>query len=190
MDNDAINSKKGTKWKVGDDLTLQIEGHATVNMLKQRVALIVMAHPKFQSLSFKGSEPLEETTKLQDVEGFGNGQTMELTVAVPPEPEAEGLVTAEEEPLPPMPSAETLATELNDDEADKQGELKSKAADALEDGDLGTAVEKFTEAMMLGGVSAMMLAKRADMLLHPGRHMRLPVVPALLFSREGMPVRS
>ena len=75
--------------------------------------------------------------------------------------------------------------ELNDDEADKQGELKSKAADdawqqdglfasyfcfkddfklrrsvatiwsstqALEDGDLGTAVEKFTEAMMLGGV--------------------------------------
>lgn len=28
MDNDAINSKKGTKWKPGDDLTLQIEGHA------------------------------------------------------------------------------------------------------------------------------------------------------------------
>ncbi|CAJ1348029.1 unnamed protein product [Effrenium voratum] len=178
MDNDAINSKKGTKWKVGDDLTLQIEGHATVNMLKQRVALIVMAHPKFQSLSFKGSEPLEETTKLQDVEGFGNGQTMELTVAVPPEPEAppvvlsddEGLVTAEEEPLPPMPSAELLSKELNDEEADKQGELKSKAADALEDGDLGTAVEKFTEAMMLGGVSAMMLAKRADMLLKQKRY--------------------
>lgn len=88
MDNDAINSKKGTKWKVGDDLTLQIEGHAsleckgaragvcaalktstatcalqhamppftaksqiprTVNMLKQRVALIVMAHPTLAS---------------------------------------------------------------------------------------------------------------------------------------------
>ena len=28
MDNEAINSKKGTKWKPGDDLTLQIEGHA------------------------------------------------------------------------------------------------------------------------------------------------------------------
>ena len=28
MDNDAINSKKATKWKPGDDLTLQIEGHA------------------------------------------------------------------------------------------------------------------------------------------------------------------
>lgn len=28
IDNEAIQSKKGTKWKAGDDLTLQIEGHA------------------------------------------------------------------------------------------------------------------------------------------------------------------
>ena len=29
MDNEAIHGKKGTKWKAGDDLTLQIEGHAS-----------------------------------------------------------------------------------------------------------------------------------------------------------------
>lgn len=178
MDNDAINSKKGTKWKAGDDLTLQIEGHATVNMLKQRIALIVMAHPKYQSISFGGSEPLDEVTKLEDVEGMANGKTMDLVVAVPPEPEAppveisddEGLVTAEEEPLPALPSADLISKELNDSEADQQGELKGQAQDALDDGDLNTAVAKFTEAMMLGGVSAMMLAKRAEMLLKQKRY--------------------
>ncbi|CAK9036744.1 Retrovirus-related Pol polyprotein from transposon TNT 1-94, partial [Durusdinium trenchii] len=60
----------------------------TVNMLKQRIALIVMAHPKYQSISFGGSEPLDEVTKLEDVEGMANGKTMDLVVAVPPEPEA------------------------------------------------------------------------------------------------------
>ncbi|CAE7913043.1 NOV [Symbiodinium necroappetens] len=174
MDNEAIHGKKGTKWKAGDDLTLQIEGHATVNMLKQRIALIVMAHPKFQAVSFNGSEPLDEVTKLQDIEGMASGKTMELVVAVPPEPEAPPVVlsddeevamTVEEEPLPEQPAADLITKELGDAEADKQGELKSQAADALEDGDVKTAVAKFTEAMMLGGVSAMMVAKRAEMLL-------------------------
>ncbi|CAE7474652.1 ST13 [Symbiodinium pilosum] len=179
IDNEAINSKKGSKWKAGDDLTLQIEGHATINMLKQRIALIVMAHPKFQSVSFNGSEPLDEVTKLQDVEGMDNGRTMELVVAVPPEPEAppvvlsddeEVVMTAEEEPLPDQPGSAPWQQELSDAEADKQGELKSQAADALEDGDLKVAVAKFTEAMMLGGVSAMMVAKRAEMLLKQKRY--------------------
>ena len=40
--------------------------------------------------------------------------------------------------------------------------------EALEDGDLPTAVAKFSEAMMLGSVSAMMMAKRAEMLLCRG----------------------
>eukprot|EP00435_Cladocopium_sp_Y103_P052153 s1184_g16.t1 len=178
MDNDAINSKKGTKWKPGDDLTLQIEGHATINMLKQRIALIVMAHPKYQSVSFGGSEPLDDVTKLQDIEGMANGKTMDLVVAVPPEPEAppvelsddEGLAMDEEEALPAAPSADLISKELSDADADKQGELKGQAIEALEDGDLTAAVKKFTEAMMLGGVSAMMLAKRAEMLLKQKRY--------------------
>merc|ERR1712113_1271648 len=53
---------------------------------------------------------------------------------------------------------------------DQQAKLKESAQDALEDGDVKTAVDKFTEAMMLGGVSAMMLAKRADMLMKQKRY--------------------
>jgi len=178
MDNEAINSKKGTKWKPGDDLTLQIEGHATINMLKQRIALIVMAHPKYQSVSFGGSESLDDVMKLEDIEGMTNGKTMDLVVAVPPEPEAppveisddEGVAAGEEEALPAVPSADLISKELSDADADKQGELKGQAQDALEDGDLKVAVSKFTEAMMLGGVSAMMLAKRAEMLLKQKRY--------------------
>merc|ERR1712217_953498 len=47
---------------------------------------------------------------------------------------------------------------------------KQAAQDALEDGDMNTAVAKFTEAMMLGGVTAMMVAKRAEMLLKQKRY--------------------
>merc|ERR1712066_182314 len=53
---------------------------------------------------------------------------------------------------------------------DNQGELKSQAQDLLEDGDVAKAVQKFTEAMMLGGVTAMMVAKWADMLLKQKRY--------------------
>ena len=31
---------------------------------------------KFQSVSFNGSEPLDEVTKLQDVEGMDNGKSL------------------------------------------------------------------------------------------------------------------
>merc|ERR1712176_185645 len=47
---------------------------------------------------------------------------------------------------------------------------KQAAQDALEDGDLEKAVSKFTEAMMLGSCSAMMVAKRAEMLLKQKRY--------------------
>merc|ERR1711957_253952 len=44
------------------------------------------------------------------------------------------------------------------------------AQDALEDGDMKAAVAKFTEALMLGGVTAMMMAKRSDMLTKQKRY--------------------
>jgi len=178
LNEDAVDKTKKSKWKVGDTITIAIEPHATVNMLKQRIALIVMAHPKHQSIAFKGGDALEEVVKLQDVEGLADGGTLDLTVAVPPEPEAppveisddEGLTKAEEEELPAVPASDVLSKELSDEEMDKQKSLKSAAQDALEDGDMKTAVTKFTEAMMLGGVTAMMLAKRADMLLKQKRY--------------------
>merc|ERR1711972_733268 len=53
---------------------------------------------------------------------------------------------------------------------DKQGDLKQAAQEALEDGDVNAAVAKFTEAMMLGGVTAMMVAKRAEICLKQKRY--------------------
>lgn len=176
IDTEATNKDKKTKWKEGDQLTVQIEEHATINMLKQRISLIVMAHPKFQEIQKPDGEPIDDVEKLMNV--CSNGDVINLVVAVPPEPEAppveisddEGLFAGEEAELPPVPSNDEISKELSDADLDKQGELKQQAADALEDGDVATAVSKFTEAMMLGGVSAMMIAKRAEMLFKQKRY--------------------
>jgi len=168
-----------TKWEAGDNLQLQIEPHATVNMVLQRIALIVSAHPKHQTLSFpEGTAHLEETVKLEDIEGLTNGATIFVDIKVPPMAEVpdvvlsddEGLFAGEEVEAPALPAAEVCSKELSDEDMDKQGELKQQAQDALEDGDASKALEKLTEAMLLGNVSAMMLAKRAEMLIKQKRY--------------------
>merc|ERR1711972_930586 len=53
----------------------------------------------------------------------------------------------------------------SDEQLDKQGDLKQAAAEALEDGDKQKALDKLTEAFAIGNVTAMMYAKRADILL-------------------------
>mmetsp|Transcript_109744 Transcript_109744/g.342061 ORF Transcript_109744/g.342061 Transcript_109744/m.342061 type:complete len:279 (-) Transcript_109744:36-872(-) len=177
LDNEAIDQSKKSKWKEGDNLTLQIEPHATVNMFKQRIALIVMAHPKHQALLKEGGEALDDVVKLQDIEGLGNGGELLVKISVPPKPKEapvvlsddEGLFAGEEEPVPGLPSDEVIAKELSDADMDKQGELKQQAQEALEDGDAAKAVAKLSEAMELGGVSAMMVAKRAELLLKQKR---------------------
>lgn len=176
IDNDAMSKK--SKWVVGDNLTIQIEPHATVNMFKQRMGLIVMAHPKHQEVCFPEGTILDDITKLSDVPGLTNGGMPFLSIKVPPEPvealveisDDEGLFQGDEGALPESPGQDIVSKELTDEEMDKQGALKSEAQDALEDGDLDTAVAKFTEAMMLGGVTAMMVAKRAEMLLKQKRY--------------------
>jgi len=178
IDNEALDQSKKSKWKAGDNLTLQIEPHATVNMFKQRIALIVLAHPKHQTLSKGGGEALDEVLKLHEIEGLADGGTLDVKIAVPPKPKEapvvlsddEGLFAGEEEPAPALPAEDVVGKELDDAELDKQGELKQQSAEALEDGDLGKAVEKLTEAMLLGGVSAMMVAKRAELLLKQKRY--------------------
>ncbi|CAE8626123.1 unnamed protein product, partial [Polarella glacialis] len=104
---------------------------------------------------------------------------IDVSICVPPEKELppvelsddEGCVAEkEEEELPPAPAAEVLSKELGDAEMDQQGELKQQANDALEDGKLEVAVAKLTEALMLGGVSAMMVAKRAEILMKQKRY--------------------
>lgn len=107
------------KWEVGDALTVQIESHATVNMLKQRVSLIVLAHPKnqfFHSIdtplptTSTSSGVLEsqlfvaDDTKLEAVPGVMEKRAISLAVFEEPE---------KEEVMP----------ELSDDEQVSTGDL-------------------------------------------------------------------
>lgn len=55
--------------------------------------------------------------------------------------------------------------ELTDDQMDKMGEIKQKAAEALEDGDLQKALSGYTEVIKMGNATAMVYAKRAEILL-------------------------
>merc|ERR1719436_1348638 len=48
---------------------------------------------------------------------------------------------------------------------DKQNALNGSAAELLDDGDKEGALAKYTEAVMVGAPSAMLLAKRAELLL-------------------------
>jgi len=176
IDNEAMSKK--SKWEAGDFLTIQIEPHATVNMFKQRMGLIVMAHPKHQEVMFPDGTILDDITKLSEVPGLTNLAQPFLVIKVPPEPKEalveisddEGFFKGDEVPSPESPSQDVISKELTDEEMDKQGALKSEAQDALEDGDMDKAMAKFTEAMMLGGVTAMMLAKRAEMLVKQKRY--------------------
>ena len=46
--------------------------------------------------------------------------------------------------------------ELTDEQMDKMGEIKQQAIDALEDGDLQKALDKYTEVVKMGNPSAML----------------------------------
>lgn len=176
LDQATIHSK--SKWEVGGKVNLSIEPHATVGMAKDRIALVLNAHSKFHELSFPEDTVLDDKQVLKEIEGLQSGSSIFIKCLIPPEAELppvvlsddEGLCQAEETPLPDMPSADVVKKELSDEEMDKQGALKSESQDALEDGDLAKAVQKFSEAMMIGGVTAMMLAKRAEMLLKQKRY--------------------
>jgi len=80
----------------------------------------------------------------------------------PEEPDPERL-PEDPEPYPEQgPSGEL---ELTDEQMDAQAAAKQAAVEAIEDGDLAKALEKYTEAFKIGNVSAMMYAKRAELLL-------------------------
>jgi tetratricopeptide (TPR) repeat protein len=176
LDGAAMDAK--SKWKLGDKITVQIEKHATVNMMKQRIALIVRAHSKHQEILGLDGAKLDDIQKLEDIPGLVDGGKLKVAITLPPEPEIppveisddEGLFSGEEPALPDTPAEADLTKELTDAEMDKQGELKQQSADAMEDGDVDTAVAKFTEALMIGGVSAMMVSKRAEMLFKQKRY--------------------
>merc|ERR1719401_2472963 len=58
-----------------------------------------------------------------------------------------------------------MTKELTDEEIDRQCALKGASAELLDDGDKKAALAKLTEAIMVGAPSAMMISKRAELLL-------------------------
>lgn len=68
----------------------------------------------------------------------------------------------ESEPFLPLPGA---AVDPTDEQLDTQQAAKREAAEALESGDLDAAIGKYTEAIQAGGSTALLLAKRAELLL-------------------------
>jgi len=71
-------------------------------------------------------------------------------------------------PLPPLPD-DLEAEPENDEDQYTINMAKQAASDAQESGNMGLALMKFTEAIELGGASALTLAKRAEVLLSQKR---------------------
>uniref|UniRef100_A0A7S1B0X7 Ubiquitin-like domain-containing protein n=1 Tax=Noctiluca scintillans TaxID=2966 RepID=A0A7S1B0X7_NOCSC len=149
----------------GDVIAVSIEPYATVSMLKQRVSYMFKTHEKQQKLSTPELGVLDDIKKLEEY-GIVNGS--EVMVAVPEKvkeevvniSDDEGLVLEESDAVPPLPEV-LEARDLSDAQADEQADWKSKAADAVEDGDLAKALEFQTSALLISP-SAMMLTKRAE----------------------------
>lgn len=69
----------------------------------------------------------------------------------------------DEPPFPAMSPADVA--ELTEEAQDKQNSLKQEGADALEDGKLEVALDKFTDAIALGCASALLYSRRAQVLM-------------------------
>lgn len=154
--------------KTGVVIAVNIEPHATVSMLKQRVSYIVKTHEKHQILRTAEHGELDNISKLEDL-GIVDGSEVELSVPEAAKEELvvlsddESLVAPEADEPPALPE-KLEPVELDEAAMDSQCSLKQKAADAEEDGDLAKAVEHQTAAILLSP-SALMLAKRAELLL-------------------------
>lgn len=161
------------RWNKGETIAVQIEPHATVSMLKQRVALIVAAHEKWQTLKVGDKVLDDNSAKLEDIEGVENNSVVSLFAKAPAEPEEDlgelsddpDALAEEADDLPPLPEGEAMDKELTEEEEDKQNAAKGAAAELLEDGDKAKALEKLTEAVMVGNPNAMLLCKRGELLL-------------------------
>lgn len=162
------------RWVQNDTVTVQIEPHATINMLKQRIAMLVAAHTSWQTMKPSGGETaLDDLCKLSDIEGMQDGGIVNLFVKGPTEQEEDlgelsedpDAMAPEDEVPPGLPDEATMSKELTEEEEDRQNACKGQAAEALEDGDKAGALAKLTEAILVGNPNAMLLAKRGELLL-------------------------
>mmetsp|Transcript_55797 Transcript_55797/g.173141 ORF Transcript_55797/g.173141 Transcript_55797/m.173141 type:complete len:276 (-) Transcript_55797:120-947(-) len=162
------------RWVKGDTVLVQIEPHATINMLKQRIAMLVAAHHSWQTLKIAdGAEALDDVLKLSDAEGLADNGMLDLCVNAPKEPQEElgelsddpEAMTAEDVLPPALPDAAAMEKQLAEEEEDRQNKFKGEAAEAIEDGNKEAALQKLTDAIMVGNPGAMLLAKRGELLL-------------------------
>lgn len=72
-----------------------------------------------------------------------------------------------EEPFPAMSPPDVK--ELSEEAEEKQNGLKQQGADALEDGKLDIALQKFSEAISVGCASALLYSRRAQLLMQLDR---------------------
>jgi len=170
---DRGNFQVKNRWEEGDCVTAQIESHATVSMLKQRISTLVAAHEKWQTMKFKGVELTDSAARLDSIEGLVDGAMVDLYVVAPKEQQDDlgelsddpDAMHAEEEPLPPMCNDAAMDAELTEEQEDAQNKFKGEASEFLEDGEKAKALEKYTEAIMVGNPNAMLLSKRGELLL-------------------------
>lgn len=170
---DRGNFPVKNRWEEGDCVTVATEPHATISMLKQKIAMLIAAHEKWQTMKFQGVELADPSARIDSIEGLVEGAQVDVHVVAPKEkvedlgelsddPEA---MPTEEAPLPAMCDDAAMDAELTEEQEDKQNKCKGEAADFLEDGDKAKALQKLTEAIIVGNPNAMLLAKRGELLL-------------------------
>ena len=156
-----------SQWKENDTARVVIEPYATVGMLKNRIGLMVGAHPKHQTIRHpKRDEPLGDLEKLKDVMSSDHVLLL-LDIKVPivtrivdEVSDDEGILGEEEDPLP----EDDLDMDICSD-AGAQAELKAAAQDAEMNSENQKALDLYSEAVKLGGPSPLLLCKRGDLLL-------------------------
>eukprot|EP00629_Pelagomonadales_sp_RCC1024_P002896 CAMPEP_0119274916 /NCGR_PEP_ID=MMETSP1329-20130426/12926_1 /TAXON_ID=114041 /ORGANISM="Genus nov. species nov., Strain RCC1024" /LENGTH=397 /DNA_ID=CAMNT_0007275267 /DNA_START=149 /DNA_END=1339 /DNA_ORIENTATION=- len=163
-----------SQYKVGDAVAVTIEPHATVGMLSNRIGLMVGAHPKHQFIyhpregAGSGGPALDPLAKLKDV--TSEKVVLELVIKMPSTVKEIPVLSDDEGCLgvedaePPAAAAEGECSDW-----EKQAALKAEAEELRMAGDAAGALAKLDEALAMGGASALLLCKRADLLLKAGR---------------------
>jgi len=161
------------RWNKGETISVQIEPHGTIGMLKQRISLIIAAHEKWQTLKIGDVVLDDAAARLDSLEGAADGMVVDVYAVAPKEQEEDlGILSDDPDALeeeaadpPGLPDEASMDKELSEDQEDKQNSLKGAAAELLEDGDKPAALGKLSEAIMIGNPNAMLLCRRGELLL-------------------------
>ena len=150
------------------------ELRAFIDLVKKDASVLNLPELAFfrdylTSLGAKIPQSMHEDPEEEEFHDFER----EESLVDPPAPLEEDFIDAsdsgklsqETDPLPKI----TTPKELTDAEQDKVNDLKARATDAVEGGDVTAAITLLSEAISLGGGTAMVLTKRAELLLKSKR---------------------